>query len=488
MIHDVALSLIRRTTSISFAIVFALVVFPSVAVAQPPSFGAAETFAVLAGTSVTNTGATSVSGDVGVGDGGSITGTAITVDADHAIHEGDAVAVQALLDATEAFEDLDELTCTSNLSGQNLGGMSLGPGTYCFNGDATLSGSALTLTGAGPWVFKIAGGLATTASVTVSGSTQACDGSSVFWRVGDDATIGAGTEFVGSLVAQAGVGLGTGATVDGRIISIDSPSTVALDANTVTACSFGNLLPVHAPIKVTGGGQINVPDPDSFTTASYGFNAKPETSGGGSGHLNYVNPVTGLHVNGTVTDVEVVTINPDGSPKMVRFSGTCKDGSSCTFSVTVEDNGEPSIDDRFGITVIGSSADETTADRVVRNGNIQFHLSLTTTLNARSFGPGEVMAVSVSLTPGLSPPRVDAYLVLQLPDGQFVSWTAQGPVVGIVPLARNVMPVNFRSVIAAISIPHGIPLGTYTWLSALTATGTMNLVSEIAAQRFVIEP
>ena len=126
----------------------------------------------------------------------------------------------------------------------------------------------------------------------------------------------------------------------------------------------------------------------------------------------------------TVTDVEVVTINPDGSPKMVRFSGTCKDGSSCTFSVTVEDNGEPSVDDRFGITIVGSSADETTSDRVVRNGNIQFHLSLTTTLNARSFSPGEVMAVSVSLTPGLAPPRVDAYLVLQLPDGQFVSWTA----------------------------------------------------------------
>jgi hypothetical protein len=63
-----------------------------------------------------------------------------------------------------------------------------------------------------------------------------------------------------------------------------------------------------------------------------------------------------------------------------------------------------------------------------------------------------------------------------------------GPVFGIAPLARSVTPVNFRSEVASISIPHGIAPGTYTWLSALTAAGTMNLVSEIAAQRFVITP
>jgi hypothetical protein len=487
MTQNLSLSLIRRTTAM--AIVFAFVVIrPALADAQPPNLGSAETFGVLAGASVTNTGATTVNGDVGVGHGGTIGGAPITINVDSAIHEGDAVAAQSLLDANEAFDALGAMTCGTDLSGQNLGGQSLPPGVYCFNADASLSGGPLMLTGSGPWTFKVTGALTTAASVMISASTQECNGSSVFWQVGGAATIGAGTTFVGNLLAQTGATLGAGATVDGRIIALDPLSPVGLNANTIAACSFGELLPVHDPIKVTGGGQINVPDPDSSGFASYGFNARPESAGGASGHLNYLNHVSGLHVNGTVTDADVVTLNPDGSPKMVRFSGTCLEGPDCTFSVTVEDNGEPGVNDRFGIAVVGSAVDETTADRVVRNGNIQFHLGLTTSLNARSFSTGDVMAVSVSMIPGGVQQRVDAYLVLRLPDGQLLSWTTNGPVLGIVPIARNVKPVNFNGVIASISIPPGAPAGTYTWLSALTSAGTMNLVSDISERHFVITP
>ena len=145
----------------------------------------------------------------------------------------------------------------------------------------------------------------------------------MFWLVEDDATIGAGTTFVGNVLAHTGVTLEAGAAIDGRAIGLDPASTVTLNANAISACSFGNPLPAHDPVKVTGGGQINVPNPDSAGFSTYGFNAKPEAAGGASGHLNYNNHVTGLHVNGTVTDVDTVTINPDGSPQMVRFSGTC---------------------------------------------------------------------------------------------------------------------------------------------------------------------
>lgn len=464
---------------------FAIFVWPALAQAQVPNLASAETFGVLAGSAVTNAGATTVNGDVGVGPGGTISGTPITVPVGSAVHEGDAVAAQALLDASETFDTLASTTCGTDLSGQNLGGKNLTPGVYCFSGDATLSGAPLALTGTGPWIFKVAGTLTTATSVVVSGSAQTCNGSSVFWLVGNTATIGAGTTFVGNLLTQAGATLEAAALLDGRAIALDDSSAVTLNANTMTACSFGELLPAYAPFKVTGGGQINVPDPDSAGFASYGFNAKPESAGGASGHLNYLNHVTGLHVDGTVTDVDVVTLNTDGSPKMVRFSGTC--GADCTFSVTVEDNGEPAVNDRFGIAVVGSTADETTPDRVVKNGNIQFHSSLTTSLNARSFSSGDQMAVTVSMTPGGVRQPVDAYLVLRLPDGQLFSWTTQGPVAGIVPIARNIMPVNFSGVVATITIPRGAPRGTYTWLSALTAAGTMSLVSEISEQNFTIK-
>jgi hypothetical protein len=187
-----------------------------------------------------------------------------------------------------------------------------------------------------------------------------------------------------------------------------------------------------------------------------------------------------------VTDADVVTMNVDGSPKMVRFSGTCTAGPNCTFSVVVEDNGEPAVDDRFGIVVVGSDADETTADRVVKNGNIQFHPSLTTSVGAESFRTGDVMDVSVSLRPGKASPNADAYLVLQLPDGQFLSWTDNGFVPGVIPVARNIKPFNHRAVIARLAIPADAPVGNYSWFSGLAEPGTLNMISEIAERRFKI--
>jgi hypothetical protein len=101
---------------------------------------------------------------------------------------------------------------------------------------------------------------------------------------------------------------------------------------------------------VTGGGQIPVPNPDSNNQlatgtgrATFGFNSQPEkgcTDGAAKGHFNYVNHVTGLHVNGKVLNSQLV------APNTVRFTGKC--GEGCTFTVTVQDNGEPDILDTFG--------------------------------------------------------------------------------------------------------------------------------------------
>jgi hypothetical protein len=124
---------------------------------------------------------------------------------------------------------------------------------------------------------------------------------------------------------------------------------------------------------VTGGGQIPVPDSDSTGRATFGFNAQPDKKGGtAKGNFNYVNHVTGLHVNGAVTSIQVIAVNPDGSPKTVLFSGTWEGGS---FFVTVEDHGEPGRTDEFGITVTTATDElsEVRSQRVISRGNIQFH-------------------------------------------------------------------------------------------------------------------
>ena len=137
-----------------------------------------------------------------------------------------------------------------------LDGASLSPGIYCFPADATLN-TTLTLTGAGPWIFKVVGAL----TIAPGGMVVAplvppatCSGSGIFWQVGDTSaatlpqavTIGAGAAVRGNILAQGPIALGAAATLDGRAISLGEGGTggsVTLASNTVTACSFGKTLP-----------------------------------------------------------------------------------------------------------------------------------------------------------------------------------------------------------------------------------------------------
>ena len=357
---------------------------------------------MLAKTTVGNTGASAIAGDVGVGPGGTITGvTPAMLAAGSALHHGDAVAAQALHSAALTYADVAGRACTGPPN-PVLDGASLLPGVYCFTGDAVLN-STLTLTGSGPWIFKVAGALTVAPSAIVVAPIVApstCAGSSIFWQVGDNdpatapmpVTIGAGAAFRGTILSQGAIAFGSAASLDGRAISLGAAGSavggsVSLAANTVAACSYGRPLPTSTAFKVTGGGSINVPDDPAVTDpdatgggrANYGFNGQPAGAGGvATGHFNYVNHVVAghLHINGPVTDVDVVALAPDGTPQTARLSGTCDQFlPSCTFSVLTEDNGEPAVNDRFGITVVSAGqVVEARSLRVVRNGNIQFHL------------------------------------------------------------------------------------------------------------------
>jgi hypothetical protein len=189
-----------------------------------------------------------------------------------------------------------------------------------------------------------------------------------FWQVGSSATLGTGTQFQGVLLSLISDTVVSGANVSGGVFALTG--AVTLDTNTVNACNSatgsGSGTGAAGTIKVTGGGEIQVPDPASPGTANFGFNAGT----GNGGHFNYVNHLTGMHVDGRVNEIAIIAFNPDGSPKTVLFSGTC--GDSCTFSVTVEDHGEPGTNDQFGLTVTGAVG-EVVSQRVISRGNIQFH-------------------------------------------------------------------------------------------------------------------
>jgi uncharacterized repeat protein (TIGR01451 family) len=198
-----------------------------------PPLGTEQSFAVLGGSTVTNTGSSVITGNLGVSPGTAITGFPPGI-VTGVIHAADAEALQAQSDTTTTYIDLESRSCTSDLTGQDLGGRTLVPSVFCFSSSAQLTG-ALTLDAGGDpsavWVFKM-GSTLTTASNSSVLLTNGANPCNVFWQVGSSATLGTSTSFVGNIFALTSVTLNNGAIVSGRVLARNG--AVTLDSNTVT--------------------------------------------------------------------------------------------------------------------------------------------------------------------------------------------------------------------------------------------------------------
>lgn len=246
--------------------VFAL---PTAAQAAPVGLGTAGPFVVLGGTTVTNTGPSVLNGNLGVFPGTELEGFGLPAVINGSTHATDEVAAKAQLDLTTAYDVAAEqpVLPANDLSGTDLGGLKLAPGTYRYNAAALLTG-ALTLDAEGDpnaeFVFQIGSQLTTesASSVLLVNGASPCN---VYWQVGSSADIGTTTAFQGSLMALTSISLKDGATVLGRMLARNGQVSLINNVLTRPLCATG---PTTPPSDETPGGPGTVSPSAPGTTGS----------------------------------------------------------------------------------------------------------------------------------------------------------------------------------------------------------------------------
>ncbi|MDR3650605.1 MAG: ice-binding family protein [Acidimicrobiales bacterium] len=271
----------RWFASLAVVVVGAAVMAPAGvadAAQAPVRLGTAGSFAVLAGAGVTNTGPTTINGDLGTFPTTSISGAAsMTITGTN--HGGDAVTQGAKTDLVTAYNTAAGEGPTTAVPA-DLGGQTLTPGIYNSASSLGLTG-ALTLNGGGNpnalFVFQ-AGSTLTTASassVVLTNGAQACN---VFWQVGSSATLGTGSSFRGTILALTSISVTTGTTIVGRALARNGAVTLDTDTITTPTCTT----PTGTTVTTPGSANASTKSPSPNGTTSTGT-ATPGGTGTGTG-------------------------------------------------------------------------------------------------------------------------------------------------------------------------------------------------------------
>lgn len=212
--------------------------------ATAPRLGATDGFAVLAGQGITNTGTTTITGDVGTSPNPSTDGGLVVTGTNRG---NDSVSADAQVDLITTYDDLEGAGPTTPIVAGQLGGKTVTAGVHNSGAFAIDITGSVTLDGGGNpdavFIFQSPSALNTASgsSVVLTNGAQACN---VFWQVTSTATLETTTAFQGTIVALTSINLRTGATVEGRLLARNG--AVDLQGNTVTR-------PVCATPPGTGG-------------------------------------------------------------------------------------------------------------------------------------------------------------------------------------------------------------------------------------------
>ncbi len=229
----------RAGVALAVGCAFAAVPLSAQAATAPVGLGTAEPFSVLAGSTVTNTLATSMWGDLGLYAGSSVTGAPV-VGGDTYINDAEGVAMRAKLALTTAMNDAATRPVTAS-AGTRPRQPDVQDGrlqchtTNCCSPPARWCSTAKAIPP--PRSSSRFRPTLTTSSATRIRLINRANPCNVFWQVGSSATLGSGSVFVGTVMADQSITANTTAVIDGRLLA--SVGQVALNGNTIirSACS-----------------------------------------------------------------------------------------------------------------------------------------------------------------------------------------------------------------------------------------------------------